>query len=151
MRKDEHPPKGLWRRWNEHEIKQDGLDCSCGSRLTQIVFVLSGEFPCVMDIGKMHDFDFVAFIQRQPELVFAEQRLCFHCLFAFVADCLYGRHASYGTLALRATQAKPAPSQLSKMRVENPPAAPDFTQSKPKLAAAPYLFCGLCRKGVGVD
>ena len=96
------------RRWNEHEIKQDGLDCSCGSRLTQIIFVLSGELPRVMNIiGKMHDFDFVAFIQRQPELVFAEQRFCFHCLFAFVADCLYGLHVRYGTLAVRATQAKP--------------------------------------------
>jgi hypothetical protein len=67
-------------------------------------------------IGKMHDFDFVAFIQRQPELVFAEQRFCFHCLFAFVADCLYGLHVCYGTLAVPATQAKPTLSQLSKSR-----------------------------------
>jgi hypothetical protein len=58
-------------------------------------------------IGEMHDFDFVAFIQRQPELVFAEQRFCFHCLVAFVADCLYGLHVCYGTLAVRATQVKP--------------------------------------------
>lgn len=65
-------------------------------------------------IGEMHDFDFVAFIQRQPELVFAEQRFCFHCLFAFVADCLYRLHICYGTLAVRATQVKPVPWQLSK-------------------------------------
>jgi len=46
---------------------------SGGSCLAQILFVLSGEFPCVVDIiGKMHDFDFVAFIQRRPKLVFAE-------------------------------------------------------------------------------
>ncbi len=109
--------KGLWRRYNEHEIKQDGLRCPCGSRLTQILFVLSSELPRVMDIiGKMHDFDFVASIQRQPELVFAEQRFCFHCLFAFVANCLYGLHVCYGTLAVRATQAKPTPSRLSKSR-----------------------------------
>ncbi len=57
---------------------------------------------------KMHDFDFVAFIQRQPELVFAEQRFCVHCLFAFVADCLYRLHVRYRTLAVRATQAKPS-------------------------------------------
>ena len=44
-----------------------GLDCSCGSHFTQILFVLSSELPRVMNIiGKMHDFDFVAFIQRQP-------------------------------------------------------------------------------------
>jgi len=65
-------------------------------------------------IGEMHDFDFVAFIQRQPELVFAEQRFCFHCPFAFVADCLYRLHICYGTLAVRATQVKPVPWQLSK-------------------------------------
>ncbi|MFZ0884565.1 MAG: hypothetical protein WAN14_14295, partial [Candidatus Acidiferrales bacterium] len=57
-------------------------------------------------IGKMHDFDFVAFIQRQPQLVFAEQRCCFHWFFALVADCLYGLHGTYATLAVRATQAK---------------------------------------------
>ncbi len=55
------------------EIKYDGLDRSCGSRLAQILFVLSGELPRVPDIiRKMHDFDFVAFIQRQPKLVLAE-------------------------------------------------------------------------------
>src|SRR5260370_9781511 len=98
-------------------MKQDALSCSCGSRLSQILFVLSRELPRVMDIiGEMHDFDFVAFIQRQPELVFAEQRFCFHCLFAFVADCLYRLHVCYGTLAARATQVKPIPSQLSKSR-----------------------------------
>ena len=53
--------------------KQDGLDGSRGARLTQILFVLSGEFPRVMNIiGKMHDFDFVALIQGQPQLVFRE-------------------------------------------------------------------------------
>ena len=60
-------------RRNEQEANEDGLDGSCGSRLAEIVFVLSRELPRVMDIiGKMHDFDFVTFIQRQPELVFAE-------------------------------------------------------------------------------
>jgi hypothetical protein len=56
-----------------HEIEQDELGCSRGSRLSEIFFVLSSKLPRVMDIiGKMHDFDFVASIQRQPELVFTE-------------------------------------------------------------------------------
>jgi len=59
-------------------------------------------------IGEVHDFDFVTFIQRQPELVFLEQRSCFHRLFAYVADCWYRVHVRYGTLAVRARQAKPA-------------------------------------------
>jgi hypothetical protein len=65
--------RGLTRRQNQQEIEQDELGCSRCARLTQILFVLPGELPGVMDvIGKMHDFDFVAFIQRRPELVFAE-------------------------------------------------------------------------------
>jgi hypothetical protein len=65
--------RGLTRRQNQQEIEQDELVCSRGARLTQILFVLPGELPGVMDIiGKMHDFDFVAFIQRRPKLVFAE-------------------------------------------------------------------------------
>ena len=65
--------RGLARRQNQQEIEQDELDCSRGARLTQILFVLPGELPGVMDIiGKMHDFDFVALIQRGPKLVFAE-------------------------------------------------------------------------------
>lgn len=87
-------------------------------------------------IGKMHDFDFVAFIQRQPELVFAEQRFCLHCLFAFVADCLYGLHVCYGTLAVQATQAKPTCRDCRK--AERPAWAigglvpmPDIVPSKP--------------------
>jgi hypothetical protein len=61
--KERKSRKDLSRRSNEHEVKQDGLGCSRGSRLAQILFVLSGELPRVMDIiGKMHDFDFVAFI-----------------------------------------------------------------------------------------
>jgi hypothetical protein len=61
-------------------------------------------------IGKMHDFDFVSSIQRQPKLIFAEQRFCFHCLFALVADCLYGLHTGYGTPAVRAMQAETCPA-----------------------------------------
>jgi hypothetical protein len=60
-------------------------------------------------IGKMHDFDFVASIQRQPELVFAEQRFCFHCFFAFVADCLYGLHVRYGTLVVSSNASETYP------------------------------------------
>jgi hypothetical protein len=61
--KERKSRKDLSRRSNEHEVKQDGLGCSRGSRLAQILFVLSGELPRVMDIiGKMHDFDFVAFV-----------------------------------------------------------------------------------------
>jgi hypothetical protein len=96
--------------WNEHEIKQNELDRSCGSRLLQILFILSSELPRVMDIiGKVHDFDFVTFIQRQPEFVLAQQRFCFYRFFAFVADRLYRLHVRYDTLAVRATQANPLP------------------------------------------
>jgi hypothetical protein len=103
-------------------VNQDGSRCSRGSPLTQLLFVLSSELPRVMVIiGKMHDFDFVAFIQRRPELVFAEYRFRFHRLLAFVAECLYRLHAPYATLALRATQAKPNAPQFSKSR---PPASP---------------------------
>jgi hypothetical protein len=42
-------------------------------RPAQFIFVSSGELPRVVDIiGKMHHFDFVAFIQGLPKLVFAE-------------------------------------------------------------------------------
>lgn len=106
---------GLSTGWDGNEFRQGGLGCSCSARFTQILFVLPSELPRVMDIAlKVHDFDFVAFIQRRPELVFTEQWFRFHCLLAFVADCLYGLHVSYATLAVRATQEKRTPSQLSK-------------------------------------
>jgi hypothetical protein len=82
-------------------------------------------------IGEMHDFDFVALIQRQPELVFAEQRFCFHCLFACVADCLYRLHVCYRTLAVRATQVKPIPPHCQK--AERPAYAIAFSASRQML------------------
>jgi hypothetical protein len=51
----------------------DGSGRAGGPGLAQIIFVSSGELPCVVDIiGKVHHFDFVAFIQRLPKLVFTE-------------------------------------------------------------------------------
>jgi hypothetical protein len=71
----------------------NGLDPAGSPRLAQFIFVLPGELPGVVDvIGKMHHFNFLAFIQRLPKLVFAEQWLCVDCLFAFVADYLYRFH-----------------------------------------------------------
>jgi len=55
------------------EMKQVSLGRSCGSRLAQILCVLARELPRMVGIiAKMEGLDFVAFVQRQPKLVFLE-------------------------------------------------------------------------------
>ena len=58
---------------DHREIKQVSLGRPCGSRLAQILDVLAGELPRMVGIiAEMKGLDFVAFVQRQPKLVFLE-------------------------------------------------------------------------------